>query len=190
MKRDRSLFWIEPERLAAALERAGVGGGVRGRAARPERALAPPLEPPPPALTPAVPAPRRAEPFAPPAGALAEQLQALADWIARTTGCAEILVADPDGLPMLARAGADELVGLAVSASRFLDQTRERQRLGAGKSLALQLAQGDLLYVFQVHAETGTVCLGLKSAELLSRETVARVEEGLSRLLTPEGGAS
>lgn len=93
-------------------------------------------------------------------------------------GCRTLLVdTDPQGaIGWSLRGGVHDKSGLA-----------ECLRRG---SLALQLAQGDLLYVFQVHAETGTVCLGLKSAELLSREMVAGVEEGLSRLLTPEGGAS
>lgn len=190
MKRDRSLFWIEPERLAAALASAGVGPGSRGQAARLERALAPPGPPPPP-LTPEAPASRRVPaPFEAPAAPFADQLKAFAAWTSSATGSAEIFVCDPDGLPMLAQPGGEELVGLAVSASRFLDQVRERQRLGAGTGLVVELAAGDLLYVFQVRAETGTVCLGVKSAEPLSREVVGRVEEGFARLLTAEGGAT
>jgi hypothetical protein len=149
--------------------------------ARPPRAATPPQaaaipEPAPPA-----------QGFEPPAGSLAERLEAFSGWLEAATGARGVFLADRDGLPVVARQVGDELIAASAMVTRFLELAHSRHRALDDGSLALQLEGGGLIYFLQDRGEAGNVCLGFVVAEPVGRDALEHVRRALRR--TFGGGA-
>jgi hypothetical protein len=186
----RSLSWIEPQTLAAALQRAGVeaptprrpaAAGARPAArATAEASAAPPAEP---LIA------RAGDPFVPPEGNLAERLEAFCDWLARNTGCTGIFVADQDGLPVLEKNTGDELVAASSLMARFLDLVHSRHPAVSDTGLALELRTGERIHFLQDRSASGRVCLGFVVAAPVAGPMLELAQQGLAGALAGGGEA-
>ena len=191
----RSLSWIEPGALAAALARAGVGPTASARMAspRPRPVTAPPpAPPPPPAVAPLPPAPEVAavSPFAPPEGNLAQRLEAFCEWLSRSLACRGIFVADQDGLPIVEKNTGDELAAAAPLITRFLDLVHSRHPFVDDSGLALALRTGERIHVLQERSDAGRICLGLVVAGPVPTPLLELAQQGFGRALAAPAAAA
>lgn len=185
----RSLSWIEPERLAESLVRAGVPAtgaarrhGAAGPAAGPlavtaSRTLLPPraAEPPPSSLG--------------ASGArLEERLEDFVRWISRVTRARTVFVLDSDGLALSRSEAPDELLSVAP----FLLSSVERARrlldfpLPEAVTLAVSLDGDRVLRLIRVPSPVGRVSVGIVTERPAEPVPSSAVEQALATLFREE----
>lgn len=172
----RSLFWVEPEQLAALARRAGAGAPARTPAARETR-------------------PRemqqgreRETPFAPPEGSSEDRMEALLDWLDRLTGSRGSFVADNEGLALVSRGVGDKLPALATAMCGTWSSLCWGLEVASEGTLVLELAPGERLHLIPATTAWGLMSLGFVTADVLPSETLKTVQETFRRTVeTPPG---
>jgi hypothetical protein len=187
----RSLSWIDPRTLAAALEKVGVEAAPPRRPAAEEaRSGVRSTETAPPLASPRAEPP--GDPFLVPEGNLAERLEAFCQWLARNTGCRGIFIADQDGLPVLERNTGDELVAASSLMARFLDLVHSRHPSISDAGLTLELRTGERIQFLQNRSASERVCLGFVVAAPVAGPLLERAQRALGTALAgdaaPRGG--
>jgi hypothetical protein len=194
----RSLSWIDPGELSAALVRAGVRREPRDRS-RPANlyllraggAQAEPAEPFATAAAPraAGPVPRTApaaERFDAPEGTLQKRLEAFIDWVTNATGSRRLFVADAEGLVLIERETDHELIAVSSSFMSLLERIRSCLGSETRGVMALDLDEETTLHMVQVRTGLGRFTLGLVAAEPVRRSLSEGLRSGLESVLRPE----
>ncbi len=190
----RSLSWIDPAALSAALEKAGVkpGRGSAPAAAATKFATPRPATPQPTmARVPPLIAPPSggADPdddFRPPAGGLEERLEALLAWVAGATGCRSIFVLDEEGLVLIEEQSDPTLVALSSSFINYHDRVRSSLGSRSQGSITIDVEAGQILHMLQVVTGLGRYVLGFVAAEPVPRLRIRKFQTALGRALEPQ----
>lgn len=194
----RSLSWIDPAELSAALVRAGVRREPRDRTrpvnlyllrAGTDRPAEQPFAGP--AVARAAGAARRLAPeterrFEPPEGNLQRRLEAFVDWVGESTGSGQLFVADAEGLVLIERDTDHELIAVSSSFMSLLERIRSCLGSEIRGVMSLDLDEGTTLHLVQVRTGLGRFTLGLVSTEPVRRSLSEGLRSGLESVLRPE----
>ncbi|MEM7480200.1 MAG: hypothetical protein AAF481_03405 [Acidobacteriota bacterium] len=199
----RSLSWIDPKDLSAALVRAGVrrtprnqrrsvNVGLSRLEAEQDGTVAefPSADGPShrarPVAVEAIAEPPRAVPFEVPSGTLQDRLMAFVRWVEQITECRQVFVADAEGLVLIEHQTAGELV--AVSSSFMSSLERVRACLGTEPRgvLAVDIDDQQVLQLIQIRSDLGRFHLGCIVTDPLGRSQVNALREGLATIFELE----
>ena len=190
----RSLSWIEPRDLAAALVRAGARRQPRDLPRRLNLGLwrlgAEAPKPEPPQRTGigsrAEPATAAALPFAPAGGPLEQDLDAYVTWVAGETGSAQTFVTDAEALVLVGRGADDELIAVSSSVMGLLERIRSALGIETRGVVTLDIDGERILHLVQVLTGLGRFTLGFVAPAPVGRERIEHLRAGLEELLVAE----
>lgn len=179
-----SISLIDREALSATLARIGIGRAASSGFAAPRGMSRMPLAFPnsvligdlAPGLPPSA--------FEPPDGALQERLEAFMDWLAAVTGCRRHFIVERDGLPLTGSRDDTDLMTLASSVMKLVDDLEFKLGLPVGGTLSLDL-QGVVLQLVAVDTNAGRYTVGMLVDRPLAPPVRSAIERGLRASFEP-----
>lgn len=186
---NRSLSWIDPHELSAAL----VAAGAR----RQPRDLPRPVNAGLLRLTPATVSPAATSPqhearprglpaFRPPEGSLQVRLKAFLAWVIDATGCRRIFIADEEGLVLMEKGADSELIAVSSSFMSLLERIRSCLGSETRGIMAIDLDVGRMLHLILVTTDLGRFTLGLVVPDPLRRSLIDELRQALEQVLASE----
>lgn len=182
-----SISWIDRDSLEATLARFGVGGrrpparaaeqsvherwsGNGAPAPRPSAQLSEPDEIP---------------EFTPPKEPLRQRLEAFLGWLQNLSGSRVAFIVDRDGLPLVDRKAAPDLLAVASSMMELVEDINSQLLLPIGKTVTLELEE-DLLILQSVETPIGRYIVGQVATHPMAREIQQAVSQALRRAFRPQ----
>jgi len=172
-----SISWIDRDSLDATLARFGVG--VAGR--RPPTRAAEPAPRPSAQLS----EPAEIPEFIPPKKPLRQRLEAFLSWLQTLSGSRVAFIVDRDGLPLVDRKAAPDLLAVASSMMELVEDINSQLQLPIGKAVTLELEE-DLLILQSVETPIGRYIVGQVAAHSMAREIQQAVRQALRRAFRPQ----
>ncbi len=124
-------------------------------------------------------------PDVPADGPLTDALTSLLDWVEACTGVRNVFVADDEGLPLLSRDVADDLIAFSAALLRTV-----RLASSAGSSATLDLGPRGRLHVLWWNAPPGPVAVGAVSDDAIQPAVIDAMRRTLDALSVAEGASA
>lgn len=186
-----SLSWIDDQRWARLLERAGLDTN-NGTAQRAHHPLPIPRGQHDEGRD-SVPGPVTAVRQTLPSSSLPPltgRLQELVTWAQTTTAASRVFISDDNGLPLIGRKEDHGLMAAAAVLQRALASLHPMWTRSSAEHLAVQLDDGERLQLIAARNRWGRFTLGLTTADALDASRLADLRRALERTFEEKGQAA